>query len=514
MRRIILSFALLIVFLSCDREIPNPISNPISPDFPAAPSNVIVETGDRFLYLGWDIADSSAIRTYRVFRADSLNGEYSLIDSSESTEITIENLLNGRTYFFEVAAVNTAGVEGRKSTAGYGTPNLYAMIINEGDQQTNSRNVILSMVAPSYTSLMRVANDSLFTQSYWEPFAETRPWLLAQANGSQTVYTMFRDGDGNTTRDIIYDDITYEMLDYQYSITVNGDAELTFTRDVELQINAPSGTSYMMITNSPDFDGVQWEGFTATKQWHIPSAIASNRDTVGFYALFRDSNGDSVSIEAADSIVLACADPAELLPIYQQPDNYQTVSLQWSRTFSADFYAYRIFRSRGSASPDSIISNSYDEAQTSYTDNLSLTDLPDNTPDSIYYMLRFYSVYDDSADSQPVLAVLFNNQPPTLFSFINDINYDIDTLAGVDVTATFGWSRSEIPDFANYVVYENTSADTTTAVPIYFEYEQGLLSYGLNKNNIDTLDVYYYWLKVFDLGGQSSGFSAPDSVYY
>jgi len=270
----------------------------------------------------------------------------------------------------------------------------------------------------------------------------------------------------------------------------------------------------MMISNSPSFSNARWEGFTAAKQWHIPSLTAVNRDTVGFYALFRDSNGDSVSIEVADSIILAAADPVDLLPIYQQPDNYQTVLLQWSRPLSADFYAYRIFRSRGSSSPDSIIYNIFDESQTSYSDNLNLTDLPDETPDSVYYMLRFYSVYDDSADSEPVLAVLRNNRPPTLFSFINGINYDIDTLTGVDLTATFGWSRSEIQDFADYVIYENTSLDTVTAVPIFFEYEQGLLSYGINKNNVDTLDVYYYWLKVFDLGGQSSGFSAPDSVYY
>ncbi len=514
MRRLILIFVLMIAFLSCNREIPNPVSNPVSPDIPPVPSNITVEVGDRFLYLTWDTTDTSAINKYRVFRADSLFGEYSLIDSSETTEITVDNLQNGGIYFFKVAAVNTTGVEGRKSSAAYGSPNLYSMIINEGDTRTDSRNVILMMVAPAYTSLMRVANDSLFSQTYWEPFSDTKPWLLTQTNGSKTVYAMFRDGDGNTTHDLIADDITYEMLGYQYSIAVNGGAELAFSRDVELQITAPTGTSYMMISASPDFAGIQWEAFAAVKQWHILPNQASNRDTVGFYALFRDNNGDSVSIEVADSIILAAADPPELLPIYQQPDNYQTVLLQWSRTLSADFYGYRVFRSRGSASPDSIIGNIFDESQTSYSDDLNLTDLPDETPDSVYYMLRLYSVYDDSADSQPVLAVLRNNRPPTLFSFISGINYDIDTLTGTDVTAAFGWSRSEIHDFADYVIYENTSLDTITAVPIFFEYEQGSLSYGINKNNIDTLDVYYYWLKVFDLGGQSSGFSAPDSVYY
>ena len=148
-----------------------------------------------------------------------------------------------------------------------------------------------------------------------------------------------------------------------------------------------------------------------------------------------------------------------------------------------------------------------------FVDNLNITELLDDDLDSVYYMVRFNSIYDDSSDSEPVLVVLQNTQPEALAGFIRDITYTIDTLTGASLSATYGWSRSNIPDFENYVVYENTDLDTSTAAPVYFEYNQDVLGYQINKGNVDTLEVYYYWLKVFDLGGRSSEYSQPDSVF-
>ena len=47
----------------------------------------------------------------------------------------------------------------------------------------------------------------------------------------------------------------------------------------------------------------------------------------------------------------------------------------------------------------------------------------------------------------------------------------------------------------------------------FYEYNQEILGYQINKSNVDTLEVYYYWLKMYDLGGQSSEYSMPDSIY-
>jgi len=513
MKRLLFILIVSALLAGCDREIPSPVSNPINPDMPPTPLNLDVKVGDGSINLNWIISDSSTVSVYRIFQSDSLLGDYTLVDSSTTTEAAILNLQNGLTYYFKVSAVNINGMEGQKTSAAYGTPNLFSIIINDGQPQTGSRNVVLTMVAPPNTALMLLSNSDDFTQSSWEVFASSKPWVLTRDPGVKAVYVVFRDADANTSWGDISDEITYEILDYEYAVTVNDNAELTYSRDVNLSIAAPTGTSSMMISNSPDFNVGQWESFAAEKQWHISSDIAANRDDVGFFVLFRDQNGDDLSTQASDSIILASADPVELFPVFQQPDNYQTISLEWSLSLSADFYSYRLYRSRGSSAVDSVVLNIIDSEQTAYTDTLDIINLPDDTPDSVYYKMRFYSVYDDSADSELILVILQNTQPDVLSGFIRDISYTIDTLTGVDLTATYGWSMGDVPDFDHYVIFEGTDLDTSQAAPVFFEYDQEVLSYQIQKSNVDTLEVYYYWLKMFDLGGQSSEFSMPDSIY-
>lgn len=514
MEKRLIIFAALLLFAGCEREITDPAINPITPDVPSMPFNLNITVADTELELTWDVLDSTSIVGYRIYYSDFLNGNYTLLDNSETRMYTMGNLQNGTYYFFKVSAVNTNGVEGRLSNAAYGTPNLYSIIIDNGQERTADRHVTLTFIAPENTALMLIANDSNFTESSWEPFIDSRSWLLTGGNGEKTVSAVFRDADGNMTRDTASDNITFEVPAYAYSIIVNDDAEFAYSRDVDLVINAPESTSYMMISNLTDFSDAGWQSYSEMISWHISSDIASNRDEVGFYALFRDSNDDSVAIQAADSIILASADPVDINPVFQPEDSYQNVTLSWTPSMSGDFSAYRLFRSRGSTSVDTLITSLFDIGQTIYIDNLNITDLPDNTPESINYMVRFYSVYDDSADSDIIEVTLINNEPPVLSTFISDINYDIDTLAGSDMQAVFGWQRSGIIDFGSYVIYENIALDTSSADIVFYSYEQNNLTYDIVKNNVDTLTVYYYWLKVFDLGGQSSGFSEPDSVYY
>jgi len=517
MKKLIL-VVILAFFIGCDREIPNPVANPVAPDIPATPTSLIVTVGDRTLHLSWQITDSSLIAGYRIyraeFRADSLDEEYVFIDSSAVTEYIDSNLQNRQLYYYKVSAINQNRLEGRLSSRAGGMPNLYSVIINDGSAATNSRSVILTLAAYQNTTLMQIANSSDFAGSQWEPFSGTKPWVLSEGVGLKMVYAMFRNSEGNTTEDYVSDDITYEVLPYQYTIAVNNNARHTYSRDVELTVSAPSGTLYMMISNSADYSDADWESYSIVKPWFISPETAVNSDTVMFYALFRDENNDSVSVEAINSIVLISSDPVDLLPVYQEPDYYQSIDLQWSRSLSEDFYSYRLFRSKNAGSVDTIVTTIDNITHTSYTDNIDISDLSAGTIDSVYYMVRFYSVYDDSSDSDTILVMLENILPPVVSCFIGEVTYDSNDAGGFDLQAVLGWSRSEIPDFQYYVVYENTMADTITASPVSYLYDIEDLMFSINKS-IDSLDAsyaYYYWLKVFDQGGLNSEFSLPDSI--
>ena len=179
---------------------------------------------------------------------------------------------------------------------------------------------------------------------------------------------------------------------------------------------------------------------------------------------------------------------------------------------TGDFFSLKMYRSRGSVAVDSLMAEFADIEQTSYDDNIELDDLPDSLPDSVYYMLRLVTLYGDTSDSDTMLVVLQNTQPPAVSCFVSDVSYDSNEVGGVDLTATLRWSRSDIRDFDYYAVYENSALDSTTAAPVSYAYDSQTTEMPIVKANVDLADVYYYWLKVKDLGGQVSSFSAPDST--
>jgi len=472
-----------------------------------------IEVADRALHLSWQMRDTADVDGYKIYRADSLGAGFSLIDSTTGRLFIDSDLQNSHQYYYRISAINISGREGSHSSTASGMPNLYSVVVNNGQNSTNSRTVNLTMVAPATTQLMRIANTADFGGSAWEIYTASRQWLLAASAGLKTVYVMFRDANGNNTAGYLSDDITLEILPYQYSIAVNNGALYAYSRNVTLTLSAPAGTSYMKISTNPNFASVNWENYIASKNWFIDSQTGNNGDTVVFYARFQDQNRDSVAVQASDSIALAFANPVELFPVNQQPDQYRTVSLSWTPSLSTDFRSYRIFRSLGTASVDTLVGSINAIATTSFIDSVSLVSLPDTISRQIYYMIRFYSTFDDSSDSDTIRVSLRNNQPPAINCFVSNVSYNTDTTHHItNMSATLGWSRSEITDFSHYVVYESTSPSSGTARPTAYLYDRATLSFAIAKNNVDTLAVFHYWLKVFDQGGQSSAFSQPDSV--
>lgn len=511
-RLLIIILALGAFSISCDREIPTPSGYPSKPELPVAPIDLVISVADRALHLDWQPGNDSQIEQYRIYRGDSLNATFIVIDSSLADSYVDNNLTNNRLYFYQVCAVDSAGRSGSRSVIAWGAPNLFSISINGGDNITNSREVTLNMVAPADCQYMMVANTNDFSGSQWESFAATKSWILTPEAGIKTVYALFRDAYGNTTSGALSDNITLQLLPYQYSISVENGAIYSYSRDVTITLAAPPGTSFMKISTNPSFSGAQWETYSVSKNWHIASPF-DNGDLVIFYARFRDQNQDSVAAQPTDSITMAFADPVNLFRVNQSPDQYQVVNLNWTATRSEDFQSYRIFRRRGSAAVDTLIANITTSTTTTYMDSIGLINLPDTITQPVYYMVRFISVYGDSSDSDTIRVNLKNTQPSVISCFVSNISYARDSVGHVtNLTATLGWSRSEIIDFANYVLYENTVPSSSSARPISFIYDRGELSYDIVKNNVDTTMVFYYWLKVFDLGGQSSQFSAPDSI--
>ena len=110
-RALIISSMLLVLGLSgCDDET-SPCAD-ITP--PAAPRGLTSTTGDEAVYLAWFPNGEPDIDGYRVYRNDQPTGVYDLIGwvpANRQAEFVDHEVINGRTYWYGVSAVDFRGNE-------------------------------------------------------------------------------------------------------------------------------------------------------------------------------------------------------------------------------------------------------------------------------------------------------------------------------------------------------------------------------------------------------------------
>ena len=124
MRRHLFPLALsgvLLLGLSCDRERSNPIDpqSSILKNRPTTPVGIVAEGSVGTIRLLWQPVDERNLAGYAVFRAERSNGEYAFVqgDGDSTAQITtgktdfVDSLAApGQTFFYRVAAVDTAGL--------------------------------------------------------------------------------------------------------------------------------------------------------------------------------------------------------------------------------------------------------------------------------------------------------------------------------------------------------------------------------------------------------------------
>ena len=116
------------------------------------------------------------------------------------------SLINGKSYFFGLRAVNGAGL--LSATIRYSdgiqvqgdlTPPTGTITINAAASSTNTLSVTLTLSATDDSgtvSQMQCSNDNA-TYSAAEPYATSKTWTLTSGEGLKTVYVKFADPSGN-----------------------------------------------------------------------------------------------------------------------------------------------------------------------------------------------------------------------------------------------------------------------------------------------------------------------------
>jgi hypothetical protein len=194
--------------------------------------------------------------------------------------------------------------------------------INDGALFTKDDHVTLRICAPRAQEMM-LSNDGGFPGAPWEPYAESKPWVITtygQYVLPRFVYAAFKDADG-TIHSTYFDDIIYDptppsgTISVGDSVQASGASALVFHASrftpyvsrlgdtvlpqpiallsaqdgtVDIYVNAQddnSGLADMQISASADFSGTTWEPYSALRPW-TPSG-GDGIKTV--YARFRDS---------------------------------------------------------------------------------------------------------------------------------------------------------------------------------------------------------------------------------
>ena len=180
-------------------------------------------------------------------------------------------------------------------------PPIGSVFINNGASNTNSRNATLTLSCEdsSGCTSMAFSND----QSTWsnvESFGTSKSWTLSTGDGTKTVYTRFTDAAGNDS-DVYSASITLDTTNPVASVSINGGAASTNSRDVTLTLNCEdsNGCASMAFSN----DQSTWsnaESFGTSKSWSLSTGDGAK--TV--YVRFTDGAGN-ISTVYSSTITVA-----------------------------------------------------------------------------------------------------------------------------------------------------------------------------------------------------------------
>ena len=495
---------LLILLLSCTRQIKDPVSPPKDEPIPPTPTNVTATVGDRFVTLTWTVSDTGSIAFYRVYMADSSAENYSMIAEVNESRYTANDLQNGDVYYFRVSTVNLARFEGYLSLPVSAEPNLYQIMINSGDEYANDRNVTLTLVAPAGTQYMQISNDSLFSNSPWDNFASTRSWLLPSGDGLARVYARFRDSNDRTTDGYYWDAISLDTQASIDSVTFfpagtpffSGDQVHFLVYTVEARGEARVTLGQNLVRIDLYDDGTHGDLLPNDGIYETDYVINANLDfeNAGVFGNFTDvAENVAQQAQATQYIsVRRAPDPVTIFNVSGVYGYYDRLEVSWTRSSIGDFGHYRVYRSTGAGvdSTDFLARTISSAATTSLVD----TGLAQNA--TYYYKVYVVDNTGLWAGSNELSGQTNPNAPPDPVNLFPPV-----ALPGTHDRLSISWSECNDQDFLRYELFRSydSDVDSSDIVLLVSESQTTFTDTGLMADS-----VYYYRVRTLDQAGNSS----------
>ncbi len=400
MKKAILSIAALFLVLTvaCERYLDerDPIMQ--APVVGPTPTNVRAYINDAAVMLTWDMATTSDVVRYRIYRSDSVGGETDLIDSSTTTSITLAGLGLNRTYWLQVAAVLSSGLEAPASDAVPVTPGHLSLRLNDGAECTRSRDITVGINAGSGATDVMLSESPDLSAAVWRTYTPSLSYRLSAGDGDKTVYGLVRFADGSRSGDTLSDAITLDTraaisgLSFSPadSVFAAGDT-IIFT----MQTGETDGVAEVAFTgveavklNDHGLDGDAEAGDAIyTGRWVVPLVFHVTSGVVR--GAFVDAAGNRAEEARAASLISIHTVP--LAPVLRAvatgPDE---IYLTWDDAGNQNLAAWRIHRRDDTdvTTADTVVATLTSTGITNYTDTAL-------TAGTTYYY-RVYAVYDET----------------------------------------------------------------------------------------------------------------------
>ena len=497
----------LTFIIFCDRQLKQLVA-PDENDFPDAPKNLIVMVDDGKIFLSWKIDNVADVKSYHIYRKDSVNAKMSLLDSCFTSQYIDSNVRNGKLYYYQISAVNKAGYEGERSAQVSARPNVFSVLIENGDEYTSKRNVSLNLTAPFGTKYMLIGNDSLYSNSSWEPYASTKNWMLTGGDGKKYVYVKFRDSDENETQLPIFDTIILDTKAVISAVTQNTNGQIkvpgqiihftvvTGEIDGNASIDIGEEVKDVKLYDDGTNGDAQPDDGTYEIDYKIPLGLqVVNAIITGHFA---DRANNIAKEETAEGTVTIQQDPlaVTLYPPAPTGTENNVLELYWSKSPDTDFASYRLYRKTSPGVDTSSVSNLVatitNKEITNYTDE----NVKNNT--DYYYRVFVFDKFGRAKGSNEVVGRVETKPSPVI---LLPPAAKENSLTSLILT----WSKNEDDDFESYRIYRAKApkeVDSTSFV-VDIIYDQNTTNYEDTVLKEDT--EYNYQIYVFDTGGNSSG---------
>jgi fibronectin type 3 domain-containing protein len=496
------AWASLLLVMGCE-QITEPVRTPRQA-YPGIPTHLVAEVGDRSVTLAWT-SPQGEIKLYYIFRKDTLQAEWTAIDSCTAAFFLDADLLNGARYSYCVSACNAAGFRGALSKSVSARPGLYSLLINGGALYTNSSTISLKFIAPSGTRYVKIALDSSLYSASWQLYSETMEWTFMPGDGRKYVYAIFLDSEGNQTGAPVVDDIYLDTKASIQELQMSNGSQARRTGDLiklQMQTNEAYGTASVNLgTVLPSIrlydDGTHGDlranDGLYCHDYYIPPC--EDMFAVAITGSFTDIAGN-VSDKFTSSQTLTIENPPSAVHLFK-PERMgrrdDALHLTWTVNEDADFSLYKLFRSTEASVDSTSLMVSVLTAATSnhIVDSLLTYDR------DYYYRVYVYDQQGLTTGSNTVQGRTIANAAPQPAELQIPLN----------VTSTsmlLSWGQNNETDFSHYRLFRATKpAVSSSDLQIALISTRSTTQF--QDSNLMPNQAYWYKLYTADQYGAISG---------